>query len=113
MKRSPIRRMSNKRRADLARRAAIRDVVFVRDNFTCRLRLAALLPIVGFCSGPLTPHHVQKASDLGEYTVENLVTLCAFHNGLMEDQPRLAYDLGMVVRSWEDGADAAVRRSKL
>lgn len=39
------------------------------------------------CTGPLTAHHRRKASALGSYTMDNLVTLCATANRQLEDEP--------------------------
>jgi 5-methylcytosine-specific restriction endonuclease McrA len=90
--------MSNKRRKEAAARAVIRGEVFQRDGFRCELDgfLGA-----GRCFGPLTPHHVIKASQGGAYSVENLRTLCAHHNEQLEadaDLARLAEGLGLVKR---------------
>lgn len=81
--------------ADLPRRAKVREAVFARDNWTCRL---ATTRQVGGCLGPLTPHHVRKASAGGPYVEENLVTLCSHHNSWVEDHPIAAQMLGLVER---------------
>lgn len=94
MKRSPLRPVSRKRARENRTKAPIREAVFERDG-ACRLRG------VGECFGPLTPHHVRKASQGGEYSVDNLVALCAHHNGLLEsdaDFAALARRLGLVIR---------------
>lgn len=70
-----------------------REFVFARDRH-CKL--------AGWwdpCRGPLTPHHVLKASQGGPYHRDNLVALCAHHNGLIEadaDLAALARQLGLV-----------------
>lgn len=64
----------------------IREAVFRRDR-GCRL---SGVPDAGRCSGPPTPHHVLKASQGGEYTMENLVELCAAHNTRLESDAALA-----------------------
>ena len=88
---------SKKRLEELKERPAIRQRVFERDG-GCVVRTN---PLWGPCWGGLTPHHRLKASQGGEFTEENLVTLCAFHNGMVEDAPNLAYASGLVVKSWE------------
>lgn len=105
---------SKKRAATVDDRRAVREIVYARDNWTCRLagRVGDLIvPInprgeqIGCevalppCGGPLTPHHLQKASDLGPYTVDNLMTLCARHNSWVEDVPWAALALNLVRRS--------------
>ena len=81
--------------ADLDRRREVREAVFTRDRWTCRL---ATTRQAGSCFGPLTPHHLRKASAGGGYTEENLVTLCAGHNTWVEDHPIAATMLGLVER---------------
>lgn len=90
MKRSPLRRKP--RKVD----GGVRDAVFERDDYTCQAP-----PEWGSHFGPLTPHHLLKASQRGQYTVENLITLCAYHNEYVENYPRAAQKAHLVIRSWE------------
>ncbi len=113
MKRSAIKRgkplargkrlspRSAKREAEAAERFVVRERVFARDGHQCVVpRLAALAgvasAVVGACFGPLTYHHLKKASAGGPYTVDNGASTCAFHNGWIEDHPYLARSLGLV-----------------
>lgn len=64
----------------------------------------------GPCTGPGTPHHLEKASAGGATSLENLVPLCARHNGWVEDEPSAARSLGLVVRPGIDHAEALRRR---
>lgn len=95
-----------------ARRRAVQpvvDEVFQRDG-GCVLRTRT--DVAGKCFGHPTPHHLRKQSQLGRWTVDNLVTLCAHHNGWVEDEPRKAWGLGLVVRQGESYAQAwAVMRN--
>lgn len=103
-----IKPVSDKRAALRDEHAEVRAAVFARDRWRCQLEAdllvrrhradRALLEAVGPCRGPLTPHHLQKASGLGGYTLENLTSLCAGHNNWVEDHPTLATELGMVRR---------------
>lgn len=98
MKRTRLKPMSDKRRRAIVDHAEIRAAVFERDHYLCRL---ALVPGAGLCFGQLTPHHIVKASQGGAYSVDNLASLCAFHNSELEanaDLARLAEGLGLVVR---------------
>lgn len=84
--------VSAKRRAGSQdRRTAVAEA-FERDGHRCRL--------LGYsrCFGPLTPHRLKKGSAGGGYTLDNVVALCQFHNGMIEDEPILAESLGMVRR---------------
>jgi hypothetical protein len=100
-----LRPRSQKREDDADRRWEVRHAVFVRDHWTCRLGRRPGRPGVPPCRGDLTPHHLRKASDCGPYTRENLVALCAGHNGWVEDAPELARSLGLVERGVETPAD--------
>jgi 5-methylcytosine-specific restriction endonuclease McrA len=93
-----IKAQSAKRRKANASHVAIRQQVFERDRFLCRLQGATG---AGECFGPLTPHHVRKASQGGAYSVDNLASLCAHHNVQLEadaDLSRLAEQMGLVAR---------------
>lgn len=85
---------SRKVEADLPRRRKVRAAVFERDGNVCLM--VALKP-GHVCHGtPLTVHHLKKASQGGTYTEDNLVTLCAYANGFVEDYPAEARALGLV-----------------
>lgn len=102
MKRTRLRSMSRKRLAELHDRHTVRTVVFARDG-GCIMRT-----MDGHrCAGPLTPHHLRKASAGGDYTPDNLVSLCARANTSVEDFPGWARLAGLVVRSGIDHETAA------
>ncbi len=94
---------SDKRRLDLARRQAVILAVLERDGCTCRAKDLGFGP----CWGPLTPHHLKKASQGGPFVPSNLVTLCSSHNTRVEDEPTRARQLGLVVYAWEATADGS------
>lgn len=113
MRRTPLKRTtplarakrlsprSAKREAEAAERFIVRERVFARDGHCCVVPLLAVNAglgqvMVGACYGPLTYHHLKKASAGGPYTVDNGATACAFHNGWIEDRPHLARSLGLV-----------------
>lgn len=64
---------------EIEERASIRQTVFDRDR-----RCLLVGTVAGPCRGPATPHHLLKSGQGGPYTVQNLVTLCAWHNGWVE-----------------------------
>lgn len=94
-------------------RAAIRAEVFARDGHECRWAYAwheasggdpyGTAPTA--CHGELTVHHVRKASGGGAYRPDNLISLCAGHNDLVETEPATARAMGLVCRpgdaDWE------------
>lgn len=87
--------VSDKRREAAPERRSVWEEVLDRDKRQCRI--APFLPDEP-CYGPLTPHHVKKASAGGTYTAANLVTACAHHNDWVEDHPAEAEALGLVKR---------------
>ena len=68
--------------------------MFERDGWRCVMAGQGW----GSCYGGLTFHHLLKASQGGEYTEDNGVTLCVFHNDKVEDDPKAAAELGLVIR---------------
>lgn len=89
---------SAKTRREADKRRAVTLAVFERDGFACRATDLDFGP----CFGPLTPHHLKKASQGGRFVPSNLLTLCAAHNDRVEDQPARARALGLVTYSWEE-----------
>ena len=98
VKRTALRPMSAKRRALGPAHAVIREAVFARDGHRCWVEKVALQGYCGPCFGGLTVHHLKKASAGGEYTLENLLSLCARHNGWVEENPDKSFQLGLVQR---------------
>lgn len=93
LRRTQLARVSAKRRAQAKVHAVTREHVFARDGHACRIAPLVDTP----CFGPLTPHHLKKASQGGEYTEANLWTACAHHNEWVEDHPTRARALGLVL----------------
>lgn len=94
-RRTRLRPISDKRRNEAATHAEIRESVFARDGHRCQI---AKIDGAGECFGPLTYHHVLKASQGGAYTVANGLTACAAHNEMVEDRPYWAHAHGLVKR---------------
>lgn len=94
---------SKRREEEAADRTIVREFVFARDGYRCRIgdftaelaRNHGVDP--GPCRGTITPHHLRKASQLGPYEPENLITLCAGHNSWVEDYPAAAEAVGLSV----------------
>lgn len=107
MRRSPLRRakavpkVSAKRETQRMTDAEVRKAVFLRDQMRCQFP-HHLRPDVP-CRGGLSVHHLLKASHGGPFVPGNLLTLCVVSNDWVEDNPEDAYELGLVVRSWEAG----------
>lgn len=102
-RRTRLRAVSAKRRAEREERAQIRLMVFARDRWECQASLIPEMARYHQCSGRLTPHHIWKASQGGGYTMENLVTLCDVANDLLESDAnfsRLGRQHGLVRRRW-------------
>lgn len=86
-----MRRVSKKRLKEIRTHARIRQRVFDRDGG------CVVAGIWDQCFGPLTPHHLLKASQGGGYTEENLTTLCAHHNSMVEDHPGKAAGFNLII----------------
>jgi len=92
-RRTRIRRTSSRRALARSHYEQVKATVFQRDG---RCRLAGSL--LGPCLGRLTPHHLWKSGQGGPDHPCNIITLCEFHNGLVEDMDRAdAEALGLVV----------------
>lgn len=93
--------VSAKRRAAQAEREEIRLQVFARDRRCLLAAMRGSHPGVPSCIAPmLTPHHLRKAGQGGDYSVENLVALCAGHNDWLEtlEGARFGESAGLVIR---------------
>jgi hypothetical protein len=109
-RKKPMRQRSERKRQELAESRPVVAEVLERDG-GCVLRTRT--DEWGPCFGDLTPHHTHKASAGGQYTAVNLVTLCAGHNGAVEDYPDAAKAFGLVVNGAIDHAEAEyLRRSR-
>ncbi len=118
IRRTRLKPVSAKRQREALGRAAVRAAVFERDEWTCRLGWSAQVIRMTteatrrfpHCYGPLTPHHLLKTTQGGRYTEENLVSLCATHNDWVEQEPLVAWRMGLVIRRDDTAEHAALRR---
>ena len=85
--------------------AEVRRIVFARDGGCLMARIEP-----EECYGRLTMHHLRKASQGGEYTVENGVTACCHHNEAVEMDPPRYRRLGLVVTNAIPPEEALARR---
>jgi len=54
------------------------------------------------CYGPVHGHEILKRSRGGSITdMQNVVLLCNFHNGWIEDFPKEAHAMGLSKHAWE------------
>ena len=99
MKRSPLRRMSRKRRRLLARRREVVREVHERDQ-VCQG--AERLPLIA-CRGPLDVHELAPRSvDCHGWLIpERTVLLCRRHHAHVTDYPLEAHSVGLHKFSWE------------
>ena len=111
MKRSRPKPVSDKRRAVTELRKEQMDFVFgPRESWKCQFKWhLAGFAINDFefqCHGPVNGHEVVKRSQGGSITdMSNIVLLCNFHNGWVEDNPDKAHSMGLMRRSWERDED--------
>jgi hypothetical protein len=95
MKRTRIRPRSDKRHAENVVRREVMMRVRARD-VDCQAK--GILP--DRCFGPLNGHELRKAGQGGSRTDEdNILLLCDFHNGWIEDSPISAWWEGFVIRT--------------
>jgi len=110
MKRTPLKRMSSKRRQSLEQRADVREAVLARDGgcvfwqfmwwTTCPEPLDFGNQCPQFCDGPLdvhetTPRGTHPGSELDEGVC---VCLCRRHHQFIHSRPRLGYQTGLLKR---------------
>lgn len=111
MKRTPLRRISPKRKASLEERADVRAAVLERDGHRCQFWDA-----VYNCGHPepldfgnVTPQyctsalHVHEVTPRGTHPGSELnrdvaITLCSAHHSLIHQRPRLGYQTGLLKR---------------
>lgn len=82
-RRTRVKPISDKRRASFDLHDSLRRRVFERDG-GCVLHGETPWDCGGL---PLTVHHRRKAGAAGAWSMKNLVTLCAYHNLGIEDEP--------------------------
>jgi hypothetical protein len=99
VKRSPIARMSVRRRSELAeRRQVVADVI--RRDGGCLMRESAPDDPSGACRGPLDGHEVLPKGRGGDWLDrDNVVTLCRLHHDWVHGNPAKAERLGLLKRS--------------
>jgi hypothetical protein len=108
-RRGRVKPVSDKRAAAKPWTEAITQAVFARDG-GCVLNGETPWG----CTGPDSPHHRRKANAAGAHSMENLVTLCVGHNGLIEDEPdyfRLHFPW-LVVREGDDEYERLGKRGQ-
>jgi 5-methylcytosine-specific restriction endonuclease McrA len=110
MKRTPLKRMSSKRRQSLEQRADVREAVLARDGgcqfwhhvWECGhpepLDFGNQCP--QFCTSAL---HVHEVTPRGTHPGSELdpgvcVTLCAGHHAFIHSRPLLGYQTGLLKR---------------
>ncbi len=108
MKRSRVKPISDKRVLALLDRQEEILATFGHPNeWECAIKGTALVLGVGPCFGPVHAHEILKRSQGGSITdTDNMIMLCNFHNGWVEDHPARAHVLGLVRHSWEKSGES-------
>jgi hypothetical protein len=108
VKRGRIKPISDKRRAENVVRAERMEEKFGPRPWDCQfgkvVRFAGVAVPMSFlsCFGEVNGHEILKTSQGGSRVdMDNVVPLCNYHNGLIEDEPVMARQLGLVRHSWE------------
>ena len=103
MKRTPMKPMSDKRREVNARRK-VAMVEHFGDPKTWKCQIGEI--IGSPCFGEVHGHEILSRSRSGRKD-ENLLDMsgillaCDYHNGWLEDNPKVAHELGLTKHSWE------------
>ena len=107
MKRSPINRVSSKRRLDNElRKRAMQETFGEPDTWTCQVVEAWGTP----CFGAVHGHEILKRSRGGSITdMNNVILACDHHNSEIENHPEKAHRLGLARHSWEIPGDEVKR----
>lgn len=94
MRRSPISRISRKRKAEADAYDRARTAAYLRDRGECQAK--TLWPDVE-CHGRIDPHHLRPRSRGGALAdVENLRCLCRAHHDSVHAYPLRATALGLL-----------------
>lgn len=109
VKRSPLKPVSEKRKALNRERKELMEQAFgPRDTWKCQwgtaIRFAAVAVPASMmpCHGDINGHEVLKRSRGGSITdMTNVLTLCNYHNDLIEQEPLMAEHLGLSKHAWE------------
>jgi hypothetical protein len=95
-----LRPMSDKKRAEIPERAAVKEAVFERDSYQCRI--APFLPDIE-CGGELDAHEPQSRARGGDpLDVDQCVTACRRHHDWVHEHPAAAAALGLLQHSWQE-----------
>lgn len=99
LRRTRLRSMSAKRRAELPTRREVVEAIARRDGYRCRG--ADLVPEVT-CWGPLDPDEweLRSARPGGHLDIDNVWLLCRAHHNWKHAHPIEAGERGLRPRSW-------------
>jgi len=113
MKRSRVNPVSQERLFDNASRKRLLEEAFgPQDEWECKFSTFLGVAVVegvdtsswklAACYGPVHGHEILKRSRGGSITdMQNVVLLCNFHNGWIEDFPKEAHAMGLSKHAWE------------
>lgn len=104
MKRSRLRPVSEKRRAENVERQKLMLEKFgPREEWRCKLRDDPLAQgVLGPCFGEVNGHEIVKRSRGGSIVdMEIVVLLCNAHNDAVEMHPKESARMGLAAHSWE------------
>lgn len=105
MKRTPLRPVSKKKARENRERAQLMEARFGPSQWwRCWVRDRPLhMMTMGQCHGPVHGHEVVKSSQMKDarLDMDNIILLCNYHNGWVEDNPDTAHDFGLMRHNWE------------
>jgi len=110
-RRTPIKRESDRHRAQRPTRTAVVARVFARDGWRCQFVAHCALELEPFrhyllpvlCHGRLDPHEIipRSAWKLGYLVDMNVVTICRSHHHWIDDHPEQAHRIWLHGYSYE------------
>ena len=102
MNRTPIRTVSVKRDKENRLRRKLLEEKFGPRPWKCDVEGNLIALAMGPCQGEVNAHELLKRSQGGSILdMDNVIPLCNYHNGWVEDNPERAHDFGYVIHPWE------------
>jgi hypothetical protein len=108
LSRARVKPISVKRKNDNVLRAEMMEAKYGPRPWRCMFfdyagNVFQASDAIAQCHGEVNGHEIIKASQwrAGRLVPSNVITLCNFHNGFVEDFPDKAHKLGLMKHEWE------------
>ena len=104
MKRTRLNPVSKKRRDQNVERAKILEAAWGPRPWVCVFKFRPEWKKIfgGECFGEVNGHELVKSVHGGSRVdISNIRPVCNYHNGAIEDYPKVAHELGLMKHFWE------------